>query len=79
MNFLAWSRDRNKQPAGQEENEHLFSSKVAFQKLDSMHRNLLNERWNICTRPECYRYSSVSYYENVVDHVNFLKDIQDEF
>ena len=58
---------------------HLFSKKVAFQKLDYIHNNPLPERWNLCTRPEDYHYSSACFCEKGLKHFKFLKDILDEF
>jgi len=52
---------------------------VAFQKLDYIHNNPLHERWNLCTLPEDYDYSSACFYEKGLKHFKFLKDIRDEF
>jgi REP element-mobilizing transposase RayT len=58
---------------------HLYSKKVAFQKLDYLHANPLSERWNLSTRPEDYTYSSASFYEAGKEEFKFLKDIREEF
>jgi REP element-mobilizing transposase RayT len=58
---------------------HLYTKKVAFQKLDYVHRNPLSERWNLCTRPEDYKFSSASFYEAGKEDFRFLKDLRDEF
>ena len=58
---------------------HLYTKKVAFQKLDYVHRNPLSERWNLCTRPEDYKFSSANFYEAGKEDFKFLKDLRDEF
>jgi hypothetical protein len=57
----------------------LYSRKVAFQKLNYIHRNPLNERWNLCIRPGDYKFSSASFYEEGKEDFKFLKDIRDAF
>jgi hypothetical protein len=52
---------------------------VAFQKLDYVYRNPMNERWNLCTRPEDYTFSSASFYAAGKEDFKFLKDIRDAF
>lgn len=42
---------------------HLYSKKVAFQKLDYMHYNPLAEHWKLAIDPCDYKYSSAKYYE----------------
>ena len=58
---------------------HLLSRKVAYQKLAYLHNNPLGEKWNLCTRPEEYPYSSAAYYDKGIHRFRFLKDIRDEF
>jgi REP element-mobilizing transposase RayT len=42
---------------------HLYSRKVAFQKLKYIHNNPLSERWQLAKHPCDYKYSSAKYYE----------------
>lgn len=57
----------------------LYTRKTAFQKLDYIHNNPLAERWNLCTSPQGYVYSSDAFYETGVDRFGFLSDIRDGF
>jgi putative transposase len=58
---------------------HLFTQKVAYQKLDYIHNNPLAEHWKLATNPCDYKYSSASYYEVNEKHFSFLKDLREEF
>jgi putative transposase len=58
---------------------HLFTRKVAYQKLDYIHKNPLSERWNLCAQPADYAYSTAGFYENDEKRFAFLKDIRLEF
>jgi REP element-mobilizing transposase RayT len=57
----------------------LYTRNVAFQKLHYIHQNPLHERWNLCTRPEDYRFSSARFYEKGRCDFSFLQDIRAEF
>jgi len=57
----------------------LYTQKVAFQKLHYIHHNPMHERWNLCTRPEDYRFSSAGFYEKGRCDFSFLQDIRAEF
>lgn len=51
----------------------LFSEKVFLQKLDYIHNNPLQPKWNLATLPEEYRWSSAGFYETGVSDFSFLK------
>jgi len=57
---------------------YLYSRKVAFQKLDYMHRNPLAEHWQLAKDPCEYKYSSARYYEMNEKDFSFLKDLREE-
>ncbi len=42
---------------------HLYSRKVAFQKLDYIHYNPAAKHWQLARDPCAYKYSSARYYE----------------
>ncbi len=41
----------------------IYSHRVFVQKLDYIHWNPLQPRWNLCSQPEEYYYSSALFYE----------------
>ena len=49
--------------------------------MDSIikHLNPLQDRWQLCKRPEDYPWSSASFYETGYDEFGFLTDYRDEF
>lgn len=49
------------------------------QKLDYIHNNPLQEKWNLAETPEDYIWSSASYYETGIDKFGFLSPISDLF
>ena len=54
----------------------LFSEKVFLQKLDYIHNNPLQPKWNLTTLPEEYRWSSAQFYETGISEFSFLKHYQ---
>ena len=44
------------------------------QKIDYIHLNPLQERWQLCEKPEDYEWSSATFYETGVDNYGFLTD-----
>jgi len=51
----------------------LIDSKKTFeQKLDYIHNNPLNEKWNLANSPENYKWSSASFYESVTHSIFLL-------
>ena len=64
---MFWQRDSLAVP--------LFTREVAMQKLDYIHDNPLQERWNLAKHPCDYKYSSAKYYECNEKNFSFLKDL----
>lgn len=58
---------------------HLYTKKVAYQKLDYIHYNPCQERWKLVKDPCDYRYSSADFYEKNANRFAFLKDLREEF
>jgi hypothetical protein len=50
----------------------LYTQDVLRQKLNYIHHNPLQQKWNLCSTPEDYFYSSALFYEKGHDHFNFL-------
>ena len=48
------------------------------QKLEYIHLNPLQEKWNLATRPEEYYWSSAKYYEIGIDDFGILTNYFDE-
>ncbi|MGM9476777.1 transposase [Pedobacter sp. GSP4] len=44
------------------------------QKIDYIHLNPLQERWQLCQNPEDYDWSSAKFYETGIDDFGFLTD-----
>jgi hypothetical protein len=42
---------------------NLYTANVFLQKLDYIHNNPLQPKWNLCKCPEDYYYSSAKFYE----------------
>lgn len=57
----------------------LYARKVIEQKLDYIHNNPLQEKWNLAKRPEEYTYSSAEYYEIGIDKRNILTHYLDDY
>ncbi|WP_229235530.1 MULTISPECIES: transposase [Emticicia] len=55
----------------------LNNEKTLLQKLDYIHNNPIQEKWNLAIRPEDYRYSSAKFYINGTDEFQFLTHWQD--
>ena len=49
------------------------------QKLDYIHLNPLQEKWNLVDKPENYRWSSSKFYEHGIDDFGFLTHYMDRF
>lgn len=58
---------------------HLYTQKVAYQKLDYIHLNPLAEHWQLAKDPCDYKYSTAKFYETGVKDFIFIKDLRDEF
>ena len=51
----------------------LSSEKVFLQKLEYIHHNPVQERWQLADNPVRYLYSSMSYYETGLTSFEFIK------
>lgn len=58
---------------------HLYTGKVAYQKMNYIHNNPVADRWQLVKDPCDYIYSSASFYEKGEKHYDFLKDLRCEF
>jgi putative transposase len=58
---------------------HLNSKDKAKQKLEYIHLNPLQEKWNLVTRPEDYKWSSAKFYEAGVDEFGLLTDYRERY
>ncbi|MBU0696202.1 MAG: transposase [Bacteroidetes bacterium] len=55
------------------------SKEKVFQKIDYVHNNPLQEKWNLAETPESYKWSSAKFYEIGKDDFNFLTNIAEIF
>lgn len=55
------------------------SRRKVEQKLDYIHANPLQERWNLAMAPEEYEWSSAGFYETGIDQFGFLTHYMDRF
>ena len=58
---------------------HLYSRRIALQKLKYIHNNPLAEHWRLARHPCDYKYSSARYYELNEKNFPFLKDLWEVF
>jgi putative transposase len=58
---------------------HLYTRKVAYQKLDYVHYNPIQERWQLTKDPCDYTYSTARFYEMGIKDFKFVKDLREEF
>lgn len=49
------------------------------QKLDYIHSNPMQERWNLATMPKDYKWSSAKFYEKGIDDFGFLTHYGERF
>src|SRR5690554_2129071 len=58
----------------------LMDSKLKVeQKLEYIHNNPLQEKWNLAERPEEYLWSSAKFYETGKDDFGFLTHYMDKY
>ena len=55
----------------------IYDRKVFMEKLNYIHHNPVQEKWNLCRYPEDYKYSTVKFYETGKDNWGFLTHIAD--
>lgn len=53
----------------------VYSSNVAKQKLEYIHNNPVNGKWQLANDYFSYHYSSARFYETGIDDFDFLKNI----
>jgi REP element-mobilizing transposase RayT len=53
----------------------IYSTKVARQKLEYIHNNPVNGKWQLAEDYLSYHYSSARFYETGVDEFGFIKNI----
>jgi len=68
--FIFWQRDSLAVT--------LYTRKVAYRKLGSIHTNPSAKWWNPGKPPIDCQYSSAAFYETEIDCFGFLKAIRDE-
>ena len=56
----------------------LYSRKVLEQKLDYIHNNPVQEKWQLSINAEDYKYSSIRFYEKESTEWDFLKRYENE-
>jgi putative transposase len=57
----------------------LLDKKMFEQKLNYIHYNPLQERWNLADRPEKYLWSSANFYEKCIDDFGFITHYEKRF
>jgi REP element-mobilizing transposase RayT len=57
----------------------LYDGRICRQKLDYIHLNPLQEKWNLAQAPEDYFWSSAKFYETGVDEFGFLTHYLERF
>lgn len=55
----------------------IWDEKILIQKLNYIHHNPVQSKWNLCKYPEEYKYSSESFYINQDSMFLFLKYYKD--
>ena len=55
----------------------LYTYEMFIQKMEYIHNNPLQEKWQLCEHPEDYQYSSARFYETGIDNWGFLTHFQD--
>ena len=59
---------------------HQFLKKLtAEKKLDYIHLNPLQEKWNLAEYPEDYKWSSAGFYNSGIDDFGILTHYMDRF
>lgn len=65
-NYQLWERNPLSVP--------LYSQKVVEQKINYIHGNPINPKWNLADEPQNYKYSSARYYYTGKDEFGFLEN-----
>jgi putative transposase len=51
----------------------LYTEAILIQKLNYLHNNPLQPRWNLAESPYEYKYSSAKFYETGIEEFGFLQ------
>ena len=51
---------------------NLYSREVLIQKLDYIHNNPMQHKWQLCSMPETYKFSSAQFYIDNTSEWDFL-------
>lgn len=70
-NYMFWQRDALA--------VRIFSREMLEQKLDYIHNNSMQEKWNLCESPEEYLWSSARFYHGEIIGYEFLTHYLDRF
>ena len=65
-NYQVWERNPLSVP--------LFTQKVVEQKINYIHFNPVNPKWNLTQEPQDYKYSSAKFYYEGLDEFGFLEN-----
>jgi hypothetical protein len=57
----------------------IFNKDMAAQKLDYIHFNPSQSHWNLCNKPDDYRFSSAAFYVKGIDEFNLVTNIMNAF
>ena len=68
-NYQFWERNPLSIP--------LYSQKVVEQKINYIHGNPINLKWNLADEPQDYKYSSAGFYYTGKDEFGFLENYMD--
>ncbi len=68
-NYRFWERDALA--------VNMLSYSMAVQKLEYIHNNPLQEKWQLVKRPEDYKWSSAKFYETGVDDYNLVTHLSE--
>ena len=55
----------------------ISTEKIFLSKLEYIHNNPAKEKWNLCTYPEDYKWSSAKFYMTGKDEFNLLTHYKD--
>jgi|WetSurMetagenome_2_1015567.scaffolds.fasta_scaffold133907_2 putative transposase len=58
---------------------NIFSEKVAFEKINYIHKNPIQEGWSLCEIPEKYKYSSARFYTEGIDEWGILTHYKENY
>ncbi|MEO8447222.1 MAG: transposase [bacterium] len=52
----------------------LYTQRIVEQKINYIHSNPLNPKWNLASEPQDYKYSSAKFYYKGIDEFGFLEN-----